>query len=254
MSARRGPGGALRRTLRREAARAFYDRLGRRQDAQAFYEDAALDALVARAELGEARAVYELGCGTGRFAERLLARELPADARYLGVDLSATMVGLARERLARFGERAEVVRVSGEPHVPLPAASFDRYLTSYVLDLLPVDEIEAQLAEAHRLLAPGGLLGAVSLTRGVSRRGRLVTRVWEAVHALGPALVGGCRPLVLEALLPPERWRVRHRRVLEAWGIASELLVAEARPEPGPPGGEAAAGPAGRGGRLRKFR
>lgn len=229
MSARRGPGGALRETLPRPAARAFYDRLGRRQDAQGFYEDVALDALVARAELGGARAVFELGCGTGRLAERLLARELPTGARYTGVDLSGAMVRLARERLARFGERAQVLRVSGEPRVPLPDASFDRYLTTYVLDLLPLEEITAHLAEARRLLVPGGLLGAVSLTRGRSRRGRLVTQLWEALHALRPALVGGCRPLVLEALLPEADWAVRERCVVEAWGIASEVLVAAPR-------------------------
>lgn len=37
--------------------------------------------------------VFELGCGTGRFAERLLERHLPATARYKGIDLGPTMVG-----------------------------------------------------------------------------------------------------------------------------------------------------------------
>lgn len=244
MSGRRGPGGALRDALPRETARAFYDRLGRGQDAQAFYEDPAVNRLVVRAAFGEARAVFELGCGTGRLAERLLERHLPADARYVGVDLSATMVGLARERLARFGERAEVHRVSGEPRVPLPDASFDRWLAAYVLDLLPLEEVRAYLAEARRLLGEGGLLAAVSLTRGRSRRGRLVTRLWEAAHALRPAIVGGCRPLRLEAFLEPEAWAVRHRSVVEAWAIASEVLVAVPRRERGSPAAPARGGPA----------
>ena len=86
--------------LDRGQVRAFYDRFGARQDAQAFYEDAALTELVLHADFEAAGRVYELGCGTGRFARRLLERHLPDGATYLGVDLSATMVELARGRLA----------------------------------------------------------------------------------------------------------------------------------------------------------
>ncbi len=63
----------------REQVRAFYDRFGAKQDSQAFYEDAATADLILNAELGAARAVFEFGCGTGRFAEKLLAEHLPAD-------------------------------------------------------------------------------------------------------------------------------------------------------------------------------
>ena len=54
------------RTLDLEQARAFYDRFGARQDRQAFYEDA----------FERARGVPEFGCGTGRFAEVLVAERL----------------------------------------------------------------------------------------------------------------------------------------------------------------------------------
>jgi SAM-dependent methyltransferase len=215
--------------LTRAQARAFYDRLGARQDSQAFYEDRAVAELVLRADFEQARAVFELGCGTGRLAGRLLAEWLPESAFYLGVDVSPVMERLARERVARFGERAEVRLVSGEPPVEVAGGSFDRFLTTYVLDLLPEDEIRAWLAEAHRLLRPGGRLLLVGLTRGTTPLSGLVAGVWSGVHALSARLVGGCRPLELIPLLAEAQWESAQRKVVVAWGIPSEVVVARRR-------------------------
>jgi ubiquinone/menaquinone biosynthesis C-methylase UbiE len=89
-------------------ARRFYNRIGRWQDTQRFYKDAATARLTRAANFAEARSVFELGCGTGRFAAGLLSGELPDDARYFGVDVSPQMVRLARGRLAASTARAEV--------------------------------------------------------------------------------------------------------------------------------------------------
>src|SRR4030095_13016261 len=71
---------ALETNLSRSAARALYDRIGRWQDTQRFYEDRATANLIAHADLGNARSVVEFGAGTGRLAERLLRDHLPASA------------------------------------------------------------------------------------------------------------------------------------------------------------------------------
>lgn len=86
-------------------ARAFYDRFGAKQDRQLFYEGPALATLVANARLGEARSVFEYGCGTGRFAQELLEHYLPNECVYVGVDISSTMVRLAAERLVGHAGR-----------------------------------------------------------------------------------------------------------------------------------------------------
>lgn len=61
--------------------------------------------LVQRADLGSARRVLDLACGTGATARACLAR-LPADAELVGVDASAAMVEMARAEVpdprARF--------------------------------------------------------------------------------------------------------------------------------------------------------
>lgn len=101
-----------------------------------------------------ARAVFEFGCGTGSLAARLLQRQLPADARYLGADISDTMTSLSMARLKRFGRRAAIMQADGTRPLPLAASAFDRFLAVYVLDLLGPAEATAIVAEARRLLRP----------------------------------------------------------------------------------------------------
>jgi ubiquinone/menaquinone biosynthesis C-methylase UbiE len=197
-------------------------------------------ALCAHLDLGAAKRVVEFGCGTGRLAAELLEGQLPPDARYLGLDVSATMVELTRGRVARFGDRVEIRQTDGAPRVDAPDASFDRFLSAYVLDLLSEADVAAVLAEAHRVLAPGGRLGLVGLTRGTSRLSRGITRLWETVHRWNPAWVGGCRPLSLRGFVDDDAWRTIHHEVVEPWGIASEVLVAERRAAP--PGGASVGG------------
>jgi ubiquinone/menaquinone biosynthesis C-methylase UbiE len=216
----------LASVLSRDQARRVYDRIGARQDTQAFYEDRATALLIEHGDFDAAHRVLEFGCGTGRFAFRLLSEHLPADASYRALDLSPTMVRLARERLAPFGARAEVALTDGAPPTLEPPSSRDRFVSNYVLDLLSEADIVAVIGEAHRILAPGGLLCLSSLSSGEGVLSRLVSRAWSTVHAFRPALVGGCRPLDLLAWLPQGRWELRHHAKLAPYGVASEALVA----------------------------
>ena len=100
-------------------ARSVYNRIGRVQDWQAFYEDATTDRLVANAALVGDQTIFEFGCGTGRLAARLLG-ELPASVTYLGVDISPVMINLATSRLAAWAERAKAVPMTDSPTVCYP--------------------------------------------------------------------------------------------------------------------------------------
>ena len=213
--------------LSHHEARAFYDCFGARQDRQGFYEDPPIFDLIEHAAFGAAEAVFEFGCGTGKLAKILLDRHLPAGARYKAVDISSTMVALARKNLAPFGTRVEVIQSGGEMRIGAPPNSFDRFVSAYVLDLLTDDDIRVLLAEAYRSLTRAGLLCLVSLTHGDGFVAKFVAWLWRAVHAKRPALVGGCRPIALREYLDAPRWRIRHRRVVTAFGISSEVVVAE---------------------------
>ncbi len=207
-------------------AQRFYDRMGRKQDWQGFYESRAKHRLLENLEPAEARSVLEFGCGTGQFGETLLRDHLRADARYLGIDISPAMVDLAQRRLASYGGRAEIRRSQGAMELELESASVDRFVSIYVLDLLTRRDIRHLLVEAHRVLTAGGLLGLVSLTPGFTPFSRLVSRTWSAIHEWRPGVVGGCRPINLQEFVEGPRWSIRHRSRVSSWGVPSEVLVA----------------------------
>jgi ubiquinone/menaquinone biosynthesis C-methylase UbiE len=217
------------RTLSHDQARRVYDRIGSKQDTQAFYEDRATRELVAHGDFANARSVFEFGCGTGRFAEGLLENHLAADATYHAVDLSPKMVSIAEARLVRFGDRVTVQLTEGEPPSARADASYDRFVSNYVLDLLSEEAIETLLEQAHRILRPAGLFCLASLSVGATPASRLVARLWSGIHALHPALVGGCRPIQLLALLPEARWSVVHHVEVAPFAIPSEVVVAARR-------------------------
>ncbi len=213
------------RVLDTAAAQAYYDRFGKKQDSQGFYEDPALDELVAHAGFQEARRVFEFGCGTGKFAARLLGKLLPATASYLGCDISPVMVNLAKQRLEAYGERAQILLSEGAIQFPVPDHSVDRVVATYVLDLLPVVGIERFFSESQRVLVPGGKVCIASLTRGVSIPSRIVASLWMFVFRLNPALVGGCRPLRLDGVVNHQAWQILHRGIVTPFAVPSEVLV-----------------------------
>lgn len=212
-----------------EQARRFYDRIGRGQDARPLSERRALDALATLGDFGRAAAVVEFGCGTGRFGARLLRERLPGDATYLGLDVSPRMAELARATVAPWSDRASVELTDGAVRLRVPDESVDRVVSTYVLDLLgPADTTEF-LAEAHRVLRPGGRLALASLAPGRTAPARLVTRLWQAVWRLNPALLGGCRPRTLDGLLDPGEWIVLAGFAVTDWILTSDVLVAARR-------------------------
>ncbi|MDE3147964.1 MAG: class I SAM-dependent methyltransferase [Acidobacteriota bacterium] len=217
--------GHMGREFGPEDAKRFYDRFGSKQDVQ-FYERVALKDLVAHAGFEHASAVFELGCGTGRFAASLFEKHLAADACYLGVDISTAMTGIATRRLAPWSGRFEVRQADGTTSLLYPDGAFDRFVATYVLDLLPEAAIKAVLAEAHRLLTPQGKLCLVTSTEGIDTVSRLLCSAWKRVHAFNPRLVGGCRPLRAAAFLDPGAWRIEHTQIISSWGICSEVVIA----------------------------
>lgn len=220
-----------RKTLSHEEARSFYDRLGAKQDWQRFFEDPATNDLVKALALSGAQSVLEFGCGTGRLAEWLLTQHLPHTAKYVAIDISSTMVALSRRRLLRFGSRVKVLQSAGEMTLEVESGTCDRFISTYVLDLLSEADTAALLGEAHRVLSNGGLLGLVSMTHGSTLMSRVIERAWLGVHSFRPSWVGGCRPIELVEFVEGSRWEVRQRRAIARFGIASEVMVARKLPE-----------------------
>lgn len=220
---------SMGRTLSHEEARRVYNRIGSLQDTQAFYEDRATRELMEHGRFEAAQTVFEFGCGTGRFAEALLTERLSSSAAYRGIDVSPTMVQLARKRLSRFATRARIDLSEGGAPVSEPSEHYDRWLSTFVFDLLSEADIDAVLTEAHRMLVPGGLLCVAGLAVGEYWHTKLMAGAWSALHTLSPALVGGCRPIELSPRLAGDRWSIVFRRSLAPFFVPSEVVIAMRR-------------------------
>lgn len=186
-----------------------YDALGGGQDAEAWYEDPALDELCKWGGFGKARNVVEIGCGTGRFAERLLRDHMALDAAYFGLDLSPVMAGLSTTRLSPFGDRCRIVTGDVVEGLPIADHSVDRVVAAFVLDLLQHQDIHNVLKEVRRVLVPDGLFCAASLAPGQTAAQRIRGLGWRIIQWLTPLRVGGCRPLSLPDLLQKD-WRIQN--------------------------------------------
>jgi ubiquinone/menaquinone biosynthesis C-methylase UbiE len=218
--------------LTRSQARVFYDRFGRKQDTQAFYEDAAIDDLIAHVRFDQAESIFEFGCGTGRLASRLLTKHLPSSASYFGIDLSQTMVDISKQRVAPFAERAKVALSDGSILLPLHDRSVDQVISTYVLDLLSETDIRQFISEARRVLVPGGKLCLISLTFGEAALSRIISRLWLALFNWSALWVGGCRPIRLESFISQRYWSIKYRNVVTQFAVSSEVLVANPNQTP----------------------
>jgi len=146
-----------------ERARAATDSFARRgaewdeMSALGLPADAVEAALLGLLHTGNLGRVLDIGTGTGRLLE-LLAPRLSAG---LGVDASRAMLALARARLARPGLTHCAVRLADMYRLPLPDAGFDLVLLHMVLH--HAEDPSAALAEAARVLRPGGRIVVVDL-------------------------------------------------------------------------------------------
>ena len=95
--------------------------------------------------------ILDVGCGTGLLLERL-QRTVP-DVRLTGVDPVPEMLALARQRLTTA---ATELRGAAAERLPFADGSFDAVVSASVFHY--VRRPEVALAEARRVLRPGGRL------------------------------------------------------------------------------------------------
>jgi arsenite methyltransferase len=134
------------------------------------------------ADLRPGQTVLDLGSGGGLDVLLSARRVAPGGTAY-GVDMTPEMLQLARRHQEEAGvDNAEFVQGTIE-HVPLPDASVDVIISNCVINLAA--DKSAVLAEAFRLLRPGGRL-AVSdmvLTRPLSEPALRAMSLWTGCVA-----------------------------------------------------------------------
>ncbi len=102
-------------------------------------------------DLGPGRSVLDVGCGPGADLPGLAAAT-GSGGLVIGVDRDPAMAAEAARRVP-----AAQIRVGDAHALPLAGASVDRVRTDRVLQ--HVDDPATAIAEAYRVLRPGGVLG-----------------------------------------------------------------------------------------------
>lgn len=121
--------------------------------------------------------VVELGCGTGLYTRAYA----PHCRQVIATDISGPMIERAKGALAAFPNVS--VRVADAVATGLPAGSADSVVAVNLLHIVP--DAEAVLAEARRLLRPGGELVIVDATGdGLSFR-QILASIWRGLRRWG---------------------------------------------------------------------
>lgn len=154
-----------------------------------------------------------VGAGPGHDLDHLP----PAVTDVVAVEPEPTLRRMAARRARRESVPVRVVGGVAE-HLPLPDASVDAVL--FALVLCSVDDPAAALAEARRVLRPGGTVHVLEHVRAAN--GSRLARAQDAVLPVWRRFAAGCHP------------NRRTRDLLVAAGFDTADLV-DAPLRPGPP-------------------
>lgn len=211
-----------------ESNRHFYDRIANAYDLIAdSNEKAARQAGVRAVALRGGESVLELGFGTGNEVVDL-ARLVGPSGRVAGIDISSGMLEVAQRKVAASSVTTPIdLRLGDARELPFADSSFDAVYTSFTLELFPEGDIPLVLAEAKRVLKPGGRIGVVSMATvrpGNRVSGLEKTYIW--MHRHFPHLVD-CRPIDTEALVSGAGFQITSHQDLEIWTMPVRVVVGQ---------------------------
>jgi SAM-dependent methyltransferase len=144
-------------------------------DTKRYYES-----MAAVGEVADGGTIVDCPCGAG---PALRALSLGQEVRYVACDLSPAMLERARDRAGRrdLAGAVEFHRADAT-ELPVEDSAADLFLSYWGLHCFP--DPAAAIAEAARVLKPGGRLVGASFVRGPSLRQRLTLR--PDVGGFGP--------------------------------------------------------------------
>jgi len=106
--------------------------------------------------------IVDVGCGTGDLSFACIDA---GASQVTGVDVAVPMLPIARQKASR---RSQAARTTGfaagdATRLPLPDESVDGWCSAFVVRNVP--DLDAAIAEAWRVLKPGGRLANLEITR-----------------------------------------------------------------------------------------
>lgn len=168
--------------------------------------------------------MLEIGPGTGR---TLVALGQAAGSAGIacGLDLSAGMCRVARQRLTRVSSSALPAAIICGDAAELPVADgiLDAVFMSFTLELFAPNDTARVLGECHRALRDGGRLGVVALSE--SDHPTLMQRLYGWAHRRFPSWVD-CRPITVKEILEEQHFRVHNVTHSSMWGLTLAVAIA----------------------------
>lgn len=108
---------------------------------------------VAFLDLKEGDVVLDLGSGAG-IDVFIAAKKVGLTGQVIGVDMTAEMIGKARENARKIQAANVEFRLGEIENLPVESESIDRVISNCVINLVP--DKEKAFREIHRVLKPGG--------------------------------------------------------------------------------------------------
>ena len=187
-------------------------------------EDKAVQRAFRLAEIHDGMDILEVAVGTGRLFRKIV--EQNPNGRNEGVDLSPDMMARARKRLAKAPTASWNVQIGSAFQLPFPDNAFDRVVNTFMLDLLPVEDIPKALREFQRVLRPGGRLVLVHFGFGE----RWYNRFWYWLAKHFPALLTNCRPVRPQQAVERAGLHIVHLETVSHNTFPSEVIIATKEP------------------------
>jgi demethylmenaquinone methyltransferase/2-methoxy-6-polyprenyl-1,4-benzoquinol methylase len=137
------------------------------------------------------QSIVDVGGGTGDIATRILARAGDGAGPVTVCDINHEMIAVGRDRAIDAGRLEGIQWVCGDAEkLPFPDMSFDAYTIAFCLR--NVTRIDAALAEARRVLKPGGRFVCLEFSRVVAP---VLDKIYDAysftvLPALGSLVTG----------------------------------------------------------------
>jgi ubiquinone/menaquinone biosynthesis C-methylase UbiE len=175
---------------------------------------------IALAGIQDGERVLEVAVGTGLMMAEVVRRN--PNGLNVGIDISEGMLRKARVRVKHITGNVELKQGSAYT-IPYPTGTFDLLINGYMFDLMPFAAIPQILAEFKRVLKPGGRLVLTNMTEGE----QWGSRFYEWLYRQWPALMGGCRGVMLAGPLEQAGYQVMVREYQQQFLFPSEIILAK---------------------------
>jgi len=183
-------------------------------------ESKARDRCLELAAIQNGEQVLEVAVGTGLAFEKIL--QTNPSGRNEGIDLTQAMLSRAAKKAAKSETSNYRLRVGDAYDLDFPDESFDVLVNNYMFDLLPQQDFLTVLSEFRRVLRPGGRLAMVNMTKGE----RWYNGIWDRIYRINPALLGGCRGVLLLPELEAGGFTQIRREYISQFTFPSEIVCA----------------------------